>query len=503
MTTSRFATNAAAYWIAILFSVIVNFFLSPFVVHHLGATGYGVWSLLAGLVGYLGLLDLGIRQAVNRYVAHHHAVGAHEESSSIVSAALGLFGMLGAVAVVLSSAVAYLAPFVFNIPESLTSDTRIIVVLGGLSVALSLIGGVFGGAVTGLQRFDVQCFLEVLLTTIRTAAVVVALLHGYGLVALAVIQLAATALDCVAYFAAAHRLYSQLQLRFHRALLPYARTLLLFAASLSVVVVLRGLSAQSYSVVIAAFLPIELLTFYAIARNLSVQATSLPASLANLMTPHVSALSASGSGRVDEEILSVAKLVTLVSAPIAITFLLRGESFITLWMGSPYGPASGEILRMLAITLWLDASRLVVHQSLVGMGKQRMLIPGYALDLIVNLLLSIVLVQRFGIVGVALGALIPNMWLNLYYIPRCLSKTVGVPVRHFYRSALLLPSIACIPFAIASAAIERYFPATNLAVFFLQIAAILPLVPATAWFLCLSVREKQGISSGVRKLLGR
>src|SRR3954462_9674957 len=132
MTTShprsRFARNAVANWIAFLFSAIVAFFLSPFVVHHLGATGYGVWSLLAGLVGYLGLLDLGIRQAMNRYVAHHHAVGAHEECSSVVSAALGLFGMLGAVAVVLSCAVAYLAPFVFNIPESLTSDTRIIVV---------------------------------------------------------------------------------------------------------------------------------------------------------------------------------------------------------------------------------------------------------------------------------------------------------------------------------------------------------------------------------------
>jgi hypothetical protein len=79
---SRFARNAVANWIAFLFTAIVGFFLSPFVVEHLGATRYGVWSLLAGLVGYLGLLDLGIRQAVNRYVAHHRAVGAHEESPS-------------------------------------------------------------------------------------------------------------------------------------------------------------------------------------------------------------------------------------------------------------------------------------------------------------------------------------------------------------------------------------------------------------------------------------
>jgi hypothetical protein len=137
------------------------------------------------------------------------------------------------------------------------------------------------------------------------------------------------------------------------------------------------------------------------------------------------------------------------------------------------------------------------------MGKQRMLIPGYGIEAIVTLALGVVLVQRLGIVGVALGALIPNTLVNLGYVPICLSKVADVPVRQFYRSALLLPTIACMPFAIASAVIERYFPATNLAVFFLQVAAILPLVPVTAWFLCLSMREKQIVSSGVRKLLGR
>jgi O-antigen/teichoic acid export membrane protein len=90
---SHFARNVVANWIAFLFAAVVGFFMSPYVVEHLGATRYGVWSLLAGMIGYLALLDLGIRQAVNRYVAHHRAVGAHDESSSIVSAALRLFGI--------------------------------------------------------------------------------------------------------------------------------------------------------------------------------------------------------------------------------------------------------------------------------------------------------------------------------------------------------------------------------------------------------------------------
>jgi len=500
---SRFARNAAANWITFLFSAVVSFFLSPFIVQHLGATGYGVWSLLVGLIGYLGLLDLGIRQAVNRYVAHHHAAAAHDESSSIVSAAVRLFGLLGVVAILLSGIVAYLTPVVFNIPEALTDDTRIIVVLGGFTVAITLIGGVFGGVVTGLQRFDVQCCLETFLTIVRSAAIVLALLKGYGLVALASIHLVASLLNCIAYRIAAGRLYSELQLRFRGALLPHMRILVSFGASLSVIFVLNVLIMYSHNVVIAVFLPIEALTFFAIAKNLTSQVSGVTGALAHLMTPRVSALMSTGSSKVGEEVLGVARLVTLVIAPISATFLLRGESFITLWMGPAYGPTSAEILRILAIVIWLDASRFVIQQSLVGMGKQRMLIPGFGIEAAVNLALSIVLVQRLGIVGVALGVLIPGVVVNLGYVPRCLSKAAGVPVRHFYRSALLLPTVACMPFAIAIAAIERYFPAKNLAVFFLQVIAVLPLVPATAWFLCLTTAEKQMVKSAAGKLLGK
>ncbi len=40
-------------------------------------------------------------------------------------------------------------------------------------------------------------------------------------------------------------------------------------------------------------------------------------------------------------------------------------------------------------------------------------------------------------------------------------------------------TLTVIPFALACAAAERFWPAHNLFVFFLQIAALLPLIPAT------------------------
>jgi O-antigen/teichoic acid export membrane protein len=274
-------------------------------------------------------------------------------------------------------------------------------------------------------------------------------------------------------------------------MLPHIRKLVSYGMSMTVVYALGQLIYYSDALVIAAMLPIEAVTFFAIAGSLCVQVRGVASSLAYLMTPRISALTSIGSSRVGEEILTIAGLATLAAAPIAATFWIRGESFITLWMGPEYGPVSGKILRILAAVVWLEASRNVVMHSFMGMAKQRTLIPGIAIEAATNLALSIALVGPLGIVGVAYGTLIPFVLVSLCYFPWRLLVEIRIPVTLYFRKALLLPSLACVPFTVAIALMEWLIPATNLAVFFIQVILVLPLVPVAAWFLCLTAVERK------------
>lgn len=498
---SGIARNAVANWVAFLFVAVVSFFLSPFVVNHLGNTAYGVWSLLVAVVGYLGLLDFGVRGAVTRYVAHHQAAGDNEGCSSIVSAGLVLFGLLGAAAILLSGVLAFLSPLFFNIPESLVNDARIVLVIGGLTVAVTLISAVFAGVVTGLERFDISSGVEILLTAIRTIAVVLALREGYGLVALGCIHLAASVLYGVAAWVTVKKVYPDLRLRFRVPLLPHIRTILSFSVFLSAIHVFGVLIYYSSAVVIAVFLPIGAVTYYVIAGNLCDYAYKVAGALSKMMTPRVSALTSMGSKNVTEEILGTARIATLAVAPIAATFWFRGESFINLWMGPDYGPMSGEILRILAFVVWLGGARSVAAASIIGVNRHRTLIPALAFEAVCNLALGVALVRPFGLVGVALGALIPSVAVSLGYIPRCLSNSTGVPAGLFYRNAWLLPTAACVPFALAGLLLEHFLPAKNLLVFFTQVILTLPLVAAGALALCLTPGEKAQLGSAIRKWL--
>jgi O-antigen/teichoic acid export membrane protein len=493
------ARNVAANWLAFLFVAGVSFFLSPIIVRNLGNSAYGVWSLLVSVVGYLGLLDFGVRGAVTRYVAHHHAVGDNEGSSSIVSAGMVLFLFLGIVAILLSGVVAYFLPILFNIPESLVSDSQLVLIVGGLTVAATLVGAVFGGIVTGLERFDISSGIEIVVTAIRSVAIVLALNEGYGVVALGWIYLASSVMSGVAARAAVHRLYPELRLRFRVNLRPHIRTIFSYSMFLSVIHVMGIVVYYSDALVIAAFLPVSAVTFFAIAGNLCDYAYKVAGALSKMMTPRVSALTSMGSANVVDEIVSTARIATLATAPIAAIFWFRGETFINLWMGTDYGPVSGEVLRVLAFVVWLGGARFIASSSIMGVNKHRTLIPALAFEAISNLVLSIALVGPFGILGVAIGTLIPSVLVSLFYIPFCLSRATGVSVGTFYRRAWLLPTLAVLPFALVNISLERFLPAGNLAFFFLQIILTLPLVAVGAIVLCLTSVEKAQVSSMLRR----
>jgi len=75
-------------------------------VRHLGNSGYGVWALTMSVTGYLGLLDLGVRGAVTRFVAKFHARAEDENASRVLSSGLAIFVSVAVLTVAFSVGIA-------------------------------------------------------------------------------------------------------------------------------------------------------------------------------------------------------------------------------------------------------------------------------------------------------------------------------------------------------------------------------------------------------------
>lgn len=488
----RALRNVLANWCGYFFSILITFFVSPFVVHHLGDSAYGIWILLVSLTGYLGLLDLGVRGAVTRYVAKFHAQSNHKESGQIASAALSVFLLTGAVAVSIAIGAALFAPSVFHIPEQYRQITRAVFPLTGFTVAISLIGGVFGGILAALQRFDLLNTIEVTNSSVRSLVIVLVLRGGKGIVALAAIQLAFAATSALANYWTSHWLYPELRVHFGKADRERLRMIFSFSFYSFLLQITTYLILYTDAVVIGAFLPVSLVTFFSIAGNLAYYTRSLISGISQTMTPMASSLEASGKHtELQLATLNSARYATALAMPIAVTFLLRGSHFIGLWMGSEYAELSGEVLQVLTLTLIFTGATSVAWAVIFGLGRHKALVPVSVAEGLINLLLSILLVQKLGIVGVAWGTAIPNLCTSLFFWPWYVRRTLGIPKHTFILNGWFLPAVAVLPFAACSYAMERWWPAGNMLQFFLQVAAALPAAILGFWFICVKPADRK------------
>jgi len=489
---SRAIRNVVANWSGFAFSILVNFFLSPFVVRHLGNGAYGVWILIVSMTGYLGLLDMGVRGAVTRFVAKFHAQADHKQANETASSAMLIFSVAGLLAVIISAGLGAAALNRLQIPVSFQAQARIVLLIAGVTVAFSMVGGVFGGILVALQRFDLVNMIEVATSGLRALVIVLALRHGAGITALALIQLAAGFLSGAASAFLVARSYPELRIRPRNANREHLRMIFSFSVHSFLLQIFAYLILSTDSVVIAAFLPVSYVTFFAIAANLVVYARGLAQGISSTITPLASRLEATGDfPGLRHTALTSACYSSALMMPIALTFLLRGSSFIRLWMGPEFATLSGKVLWILAWMAMFSAGPGAGWAVVQGIGKHKALVPVYLLESLTNLGMSIVLVRKIGVLGVAWGSTIPNLIVCLLFWPWFLRRTLQIPVRDYVVSTWGRPLLAMLPFALCSYLFERMIPAANLWVYFGQVAAAIPLGLIGFWYVCVPREERQ------------
>jgi O-antigen/teichoic acid export membrane protein len=470
-------TGVFANWTGFAVSVVTSYFLSPFVVHHLGNISYGVWILANSSIAYMALLDLGMRSAVTHFVAKHQARGEDLESSRAVSVALAFRALISLVVIVASLVLAAFASRIFRIPPDMWSAAQWSIVISGLNLSFGLIAGVFAGVLVGLQRFELTAGISIAQTLIGAAGTVWLLDRGYGIVPLALMQLIVVVILGIATILLCHRVYPGLRLGFRfldRRILPelwrYSFYLFVIAATGQVIYYTDNL-------VVGAFLSAEAVTLYAIGGRFIEYMGQLGASFAQTFMPMASNLAANDQrDQLRRLLIHGTRAVLFVTLPVGWVLLFRSYTFIGLWMGQQYAQPSGRVLRILLLSSLAIAGNRVGGNLILGLGQHKPFALWQSGEAVANLALSVFLVRKIGIYGVAWGTVLPSLISQLVLWPRHISKQLGVTVWNYFRECWIRPALATAPFCLACVWSDHYWGATSMAYFFLQILAILPLL---------------------------
>jgi len=160
--------------------------------------------------------------------------------------------------------------------------------------------------------------------------------------------------------------------------------------------------------------------------------------------------------------------------PISVALVLRGKTFIGLWMGPQYSEISGTVLQILLISQFFGVADSTAGSIMMAIDKHKPVAKWAVIEATTNLTLSIVLVKTFGVYGVAWGTSIASIFVHLTFYPRYVRKVLDVPVRKFLWQGWMKITLCSVPYAIVCAVTDRYWHAGNLATFFVQIIVILP-----------------------------
>lgn len=475
----RAGRNLLSNWMALFLGIVISFFLSPYVVNKLGDAYYGLWAVLMQFTGYLNLLDFGVREAVIRNASRANAKSAERKLNRVYTVSLGLYGCIGLACVLVSLIPAFALEHWVEVDPAKLREAQLAVLLSGATIGFSFIFNLYSGILSGFQRFDLTNSVTVPFQLVRAAAIVLALGAGYKIAALSMVQLGVTLLSGVTLVIMCHVQLRKLGMRLHllhlslRRRIALAKRLLGYSAQVLISNIGQRITFASDALIVASFLPVTAVTYYAIAGSLIDYFRNFAVSTVQVFSPMASHHHAlREQDRIRGTLLSSTTLAQVLGAPVLIAYMVLGEQFVGLWMGERFAATSGMVLLALGIGMILSPAHHAMVSVLYGLGRPHVVARCRVAEAVANLSLSIILVNQIGLLGVAIGTTIPHLLLTGVVLPWHACKAAGLGFGEFYLKVVGRCAVVSLPFLVGALLLDHYVRFPNLALLFLAIGGL-------------------------------
>jgi O-antigen/teichoic acid export membrane protein len=480
--TRHVVLSSLSNYVGKFVNLISWFILTPFILNQLGDRSYGLWMLVSSVTAYGLLLNLGITDAVTKYVAEFRAKGETQQTRNIIATGLHLNMGIGLLLVFVSLLLAPFLTTVFHLPAGEERTVTRLFFLSGVGVGLTIPCGIAIAVLRGLQRFDLLNISGVLATLLTVGATVLVLRSHAGVIGLAIAGIVITLLILILNSWLIYQVAPELRFGWQRGSRTHIRTLLSYSSSLFIMTLGGYLEGRSDEIVIGGFLPVASVTPYNLARRLSALPQSLTEQFLTLLLPMASELHAKENWEQLRSLYIISTRITLaIFTPLALILVILANDILILWIGATYAQYSYLVLILVAASL-IDTSQWPAGFVLQGMAKHRPLAIMTIVSGVANLTLSILLVGRWNLMGVALGTLIPTTIVCIGFVTPYAMRVIGVSIKEMYTKVLQPAILPSIPMWISLILLREVISASSI-FFILLLAAVGSLIYLAGYLL--------------------
>ena len=425
--------NIGSNWILILATIAATYVLTPFIIDTLGAEGYGTWTLITSMTGYINLLALGVPMACVRYLAQHVAEHDVREVNRTIGSCAGLYLAIGLIAVL--GGTGLMALFgAYAIPATLVTEAHVAFGLMVLHVSAGFIGLLPEGIMFAHHDFVPRNLIRMGGVLLRLGLTSGLLTLDASLVLLALAQIACLALDFGVSWFLIRRRYPGIRI----SLADFDRRVVgrIFSFSVYVLMLTAGarLSFETNALVVGAFLGVGSIPFYVVANALVVYLMEFVIAIAAVVSPMATRLNTEGrADELREMFLKWSKVAVSLTIMVGLFLIILGPRFIGWWIDPSYERPSGTVLQILTVSSFAFLPvRGVAVPVLMGLGKPKVPAIASAAAGLLSLGLSVLLIGPLGLTGVALGTAVPNVLFALVVLIVACRELQLTPARYLH-----------------------------------------------------------------------
>jgi len=495
----RLAFNTASNVITLVIKLSITFIMTPMLIKNLGRYDYGIWEMIGAVIGYMGMLDLGIRPAVSRFASRFIALD-DEVSLRILYATAWYFllaiGVL--IAVILSMWGIFFPEHIAEIPTDTQRYTWLLLILAA-QLLITFPSYAAESYMESYQEYYLKNNITIVNSFIGFTIVYYYITPSNALILLAAVNALGVCSKYIflVWFMQYRRPFLKLKREYFSV--PQFKELLSFGFKSMISGISSRIENATDSLVIGTVLGPASVLLYSVPAALLSQTRGICMTITHVFMPYISGLNATNDHqKIRVVYIFGSKLMVFVPLLLIMGILTVGEDFLRLWVGADIAESSRKFLFIIAAFTLIPMLNPLSVRYLQAIDEHVFFAKWQPAVALANLILSVILIYPLGIAGVALGSLIPAIIFQPILLYVC-CKHLNASVWEYVSKVLLPWIIPSIGMVVSIFGFKHLIPITNF-FWFLIVASLGALVfVGLSCFLVFSVKERSQLFGLVRR----
>ena len=460
----RFWSTTASGYISFVTRMLLGLVLFRLMFQNFTNAEFGFWALLWSLFGYGILLDFGFGFTAQKAVAEKTATGDMAGLRRLLATIFWTF--IGMAVMLLVVFLLIREPFLSRMGV-LAADRgefgkAYVVFFVGLAVMFPL--GLFPEILRGLQRIDIANWVGTFSTVLNFAFLYWGLTAGWSLSVLMGISVATSAFpNLIAAVVAIRRLPGI-------SLLPKffdwrtVKAQMGFSIAAYLITFSNMLMAKSDQLVISLTIGVALVAVYQAGFKMGEMLGLFSVQLQQVLSPAAAAMHALGDHLgLQKLLLSSSRLTFFLVTPCYLLSAVYLEPLIRLLTGMKSVPVEtwwvGQALLFAVFSSQLTNG--CSKRVLMMCGDERRLLIISVSDAVANVTLSIILAFKLGVLGVALGTMIPTTLVGWFWVVPLTVNRLKIPWKTYFLHHLQGTVVPLLVFSAILAALAIWVPVSG------------------------------------------